>query len=65
MITPNQSNLFIQNYPFLHFFDQLEEFDIEVGIDDLIWLSNEDDETTALLEESLNDLPLFQINNEN
>ncbi|MEH2329723.1 DUF4365 domain-containing protein [Nostoc sp.] len=64
LITPAQGDLFIQNYPFLQFFDQLEEFEIEVGIDDDIWLRNEDDETTALLEESLNDLPLFKINNE-
>lgn len=64
LITPAQGDLFIQNYPFLQFFDPLEEFEIEVGIDDDIWLSNEDDETSALLEESLNDLPLFQINNE-
>ena len=65
LITPAQCDLFIQNYPFLQFFNQLEEFEIEVGIDDDIWLSNEDDETTKLLEESLNDLPLFQTNNEN
>ncbi|MEH1835076.1 MAG: hypothetical protein V7L29_24215 [Nostoc sp.] len=64
LITPAQGDLFIQNYPFLHFFEPLEEFEIEVGIDDDIWLSNEDDETSALLEESLNDLPLFQMNNE-
>lgn len=64
LITPAQGDLFIPNYPFLQFFDQLEEFEIEVGIDDDIWLRNEDDETTALLEESLNDLPLFKINNE-
>ncbi len=64
LITPAQGDLFIPNYPFLQFFDPLETFDIEVGIDDLIWLRNEDAETTALLEESLNDLPLFQISNE-
>ncbi|MEH2254740.1 DUF4365 domain-containing protein [Nostoc sp.] len=64
LITPAQGDLFIQNYPFLQFFDTLQEFEIEVGIDDDIWLRNEDDETTALLEESLNDLPLFKINNE-
>ncbi|MBD2302215.1 DUF4365 domain-containing protein [Nostoc sp. FACHB-190] len=64
LITPAQGDLFLQSYPFLQFFETLEKFEIEVGIDDEIWLRNEDDETTALLKESLNDLPLFQINNE-
>ncbi len=64
LITPAQGDLFIPNYPFLQFFDPLEKFDTEVGIDDLNWLRNEDAETTALLEKSLNDLPLFQISNE-
>ncbi|MCC5646243.1 DUF4365 domain-containing protein [Nostoc sp. CHAB 5824] len=64
LITPAQGDLFIQNYPFLQFFEPLEEFEIEVGIEDDIWLSNEDDETSALLEESLNNLPLFKMNNE-
>lgn len=65
LITPAQGDLFIPNYPFLQFFDQLEEFDIDIGINDSMWLGKEDDFTTALLEETLNDLPLFQINNEN
>lgn len=61
--TPAQGELFIPHYPFLEF-DGLEEFEIDVGIDDSIWLGNEDEETTELLEDNLNDLPLFQLSNE-
>jgi hypothetical protein len=63
LITPVQGNLFLCPYQFLQF-DQLEEFEIDVGIDDSIWLKNEDSEDAALLEDSLNDLPLFQMNDE-
>jgi len=62
--TPAQGELFTPNYPFLEF-DRLEEFEIDVGIDDSIWLGTEDKETTELLEDNLNDLPLFQLRNEN
>lgn len=51
LITPAQTDLFITNYPFLQFFDSLETYDIKFGINDDVWLSNEDDETSALLEE--------------
>ena len=63
LITPVQGNLFLCPYSFLQF-DQLEEFEIDVGIDDYIWLKNEDSEDAALLEDSLNDLPLFQMKDE-
>jgi hypothetical protein len=62
--TPAQGELFTPNYPFLEF-DRLEEFEIDVGIDDSIWLGTEDKETTEVLEDNLNDLPLFQLRNEN
>ncbi len=61
--TPPQGELFTPRYPFLEF-DWLEEFEIDVGIDDSIWLRNEDKETTQLLEDDINDLPLFQWSNE-
>ena len=61
--TPAQGELFTPRYPFLEF-DRLEEFEIDVGIDDSIWLRNEDKETTQLLEDDINDLPLFQWSNE-
>ncbi len=62
--TPAQNELFTPSYPFLEF-DRLEEFEIGVGIDDSIWIGNEDKETTEMLEDNLNDLPLFQFSNEN
>lgn len=62
--TPAQGELFTPRYPFLEF-DRLEEFEIDVGIDESIWLGNEDKETTELLEDDLNNLPLFQLSNEN
>jgi hypothetical protein len=61
--TPAQGELFTPSYPFLEF-DRLEEFEIDVGIADSIWLGTEDKETTELLEDNLNDLPLFQLKNE-
>ncbi|MEQ9668530.1 DUF4365 domain-containing protein [Coleofasciculus sp. G2-EDA-02] len=61
--TPAQGDLFTPIYPFLEF-DRLEEFEIDVGIDDSIWLGNEDQETTELLEDDLNDLPLFKLSHE-
>lgn len=59
LITPAQGDLFISSYPFLGF-DQLEEFEMGVGIDDKAWLHSEDDEAIAVLEDTLNDLPLFR-----
>lgn len=63
LVTPVQGNLFISDYKFLNF-HQLEEFEVDVGIDDIGWLRSEDDEFNALLEDSLNELPLFQLKNE-
>lgn len=59
LITPAQGELFVSSYPFLQF-DRLEEFEMEVGIDDKAWLRSEDDEVIAALEDTLNDLPLFR-----
>lgn len=63
LMTQAQGELFIPVYPFLEF-DRLEEFEIDIGINDRAWLGNEDHEETELLKDSLNDLPLFQIKNE-
>ena len=60
LITPAQGELFVASYPFLQF-DRLEEFETEVGIDDKTWLRSEDDEVIAVLEDTFNDLPLFQF----
>ncbi|MBD2741589.1 DUF4365 domain-containing protein [Coleofasciculus sp. FACHB-1120] len=62
--TPAQGELFTPIYQFLEF-DRLEEFEIDVGINDSIWLGTEDKETTEILEDNLNDLPLFRLKNEN
>ena len=62
--THAQGELFTSSYPFLEF-ERLEEFEIDVGINDSIWLGNEDKETTGILKDNLNDLPLFQVTNEN
>lgn len=45
-------------YPFLGF-GALQSFDIDVGIDDKLWLPNEDSRTTQLGEQTMGDLPLF------
>lgn len=63
LMTQAQGELFVPTYPFLEF-DHLEEFEIDVGIDDRIWLGNEAHEETELLKNDLNNLPLFQIKNE-
>jgi len=62
--TPAQVDLFQSRYPFLEF-DCLETFDIEVGIDDSTWLGHEDEETTEVMNNDLNELPLFKFQNEN
>lgn len=64
LVTPAQGELFLSRYPFLDF-NKLEEFEIDVGINEKVWLGGEDDEVSALLEDTLNDLPLFQITHEN
>ena len=55
-----QRNLLVKQYPFL-VFDKLEEFEIDVGINDSLWLGNEDAEHSTLPKDSLDDLPLFQL----
>lgn len=57
--TKAQMHLINPKYQFLEF-DELQEFDIDVGIDDNLWLKSEDYDNAKLIECSLDDLPLFK-----
>ncbi len=63
LITPVQGNLFFSPYPFLQF-DKLEEFEVDVGIDDSTWVRNEESDVAGLIEDSVNELPLFKLSHE-
>lgn len=62
--TPSQGDLFLVRYPFLAF-DRLEKFDVEIGVNDSIWISNEDSEIVDSIEDAVNELPLFKQIHEN
>jgi hypothetical protein len=62
LASPEQGDLFITSYSLLKF-GQLEEFEVDVGIDEVGWLKSEDDELNSL-EDPFNELPLFQLKNE-
>lgn len=51
-------DMFTPTYPFLEF-GSLRQFDIEVGIDDEMWLQSEPTEDTEAAHASINELPLF------
>ncbi len=51
-------------YPFLEF-EELEALEMDVGIDDARWLKNEaEEDANLLIQDSIDDLPLFMQSNE-
>jgi hypothetical protein len=58
-----QGSFLDEKYPFMSF-SKLEEFEINVGIDEESWLKNEDKEENEDNVNNLCDLPLFRVNYE-
>lgn len=59
-----QTDMFKLKYPFLEF-EELEALEMDIGIDDALWLKNEAEEDANLLtQDSIDDLPLFRQSNE-
>jgi hypothetical protein len=58
-----QTSLLDKEYPFISF-SKLEEFEINVGIDEESWLKSEDEENQEDNSNDFHDLPLFQMNYE-
>jgi hypothetical protein len=53
-------DMFTPQYPFLEF-GTLQQFEINVGIDDDAWLESEPDKEADTLRSSLSELPLFEL----
>lgn len=59
-----QPDMFKLKYPFLGL-EELEALEMDVGIDDALWLKSEAEEDVSLLtQDSIDDLPLFRQSNE-
>jgi len=53
------ANMFAAEYPFLKF-GELQEFRLEAGINEEVWLGHEEEKAAEEIRASLRDLPLFR-----
>lgn len=59
-----KEDLFTRAYPFLTF-GSLLTFDLNAGINDKVWLPNEENDESEIINSPLNQSPLFELPNEN